>query len=73
MAEEYYKRDGVFISRKECEDYRRNCDKHTASQDTDITVIKTELAFVKKMMWLVLTVLITGFGGVIFAVLSLGR
>jgi len=72
MAEEYYKRDGVFISRKECEEYREKCMAHTNSQDENIIIIKTELAFVKKMMWMILTVLVGGFGGVIFAVLRLG-
>ncbi len=62
-----------YVTQNECAERREKCEDETKEQNKDIIILKTELAFVKRMMWMILSVLIGGFGGVIFAVLSLGH
>ena len=61
-----------YVTCEQCQEYR---DKLLiADQEQNLTLIKldTEMSFVKKIMWSILGVLISGFAGTIFAVLSLG-
>jgi hypothetical protein len=62
-----------YIHRKECEAYRKEQDALIAKNSTEITVIKTKLSFFERMVWAIFSVLVAGFAGTIFAVLSLGK
>ena len=50
---------------------REQCAAHRFEQDLDITKLNTEVNVFKKLVWSILGVLVSGFAGTIFSILSL--
>lgn len=61
-----------FVTCEECYEHRHEIDIRNNKQDIILTKLETEVGMVKKIMYSILGVLISGFVGTIFAVLSLG-
>lgn len=59
------------VSREECEAYRNELIEVNNRQDITLAKVDTELSYIKKIMFSILSVLISGFAGTIFAILSL--
>lgn len=62
----------ICVTREECAVYRNEINTKNQNQDIVLTRIDTEVGFLKKIMYSILGVLISGFIGTIFAVLSIG-
>lgn len=60
-----------FITHEECEAYRKGIYKTNNEQDKILERNSTEIEFLKKISYSILGVLVSGFVGVIFSVLSL--
>lgn len=61
-----------YVSCEECVEHRKELELKNAKQDEEMHVIKAELGIFKKLAYAILTTLIGGFAGTIFAVLSIG-
>ena len=65
-----------YMTCEKCQEYMSDLKEEMRSADSaqnlTLTKLDTEMSFVKKIMWSILGVLISGFAGTIFAVLSLG-
>lgn len=61
-----------FVTCEECYEHRHEVDLRNNKQDVILAKLDTEVGLVKKLMFSILGVLISGFVGTIFAVLSLG-
>lgn len=64
--------ENLFVTHEQCEGYRNRFREKNEKQDITLAVFETEIGFVKKIMYSILGVLISGFAGTIFAVLSIG-
>lgn len=62
-----------YVTREECEERRAGIYKHNNKQDQKQTELETKVRFFERMVWAIFGVLVSGFAGVIFAVLSLGN
>lgn len=60
-----------YVTCDECQSYRAAIDKEEQEQALKMTRMDTELGIFKKLAWSILGVLVSGFVGTIFAVLSL--
>lgn len=61
-----------YVTCEQCQEYRDRLVLEDQEQNLTLTKLDTEMSFVEKIMWSILGVLISGFAGTIFAVLSLG-
>ena len=61
-----------YVTCEECYEYRTEINERNNKQDLILTKLDTEVGMVKKIMYSILGVLISGFVGTIFAVLSIG-
>ena len=62
-----------YVTREECEERRAGFYKHNNKQDQKQTELETKVKFFERMVWAIFGVLVSGFAGVIFAVLSIGQ
>lgn len=60
-----------YVTCEQCQSYRNAINEEEQAQALKVTRIDAELAIFKKLAWSILGTLISGFAGVIFAVLSL--
>lgn len=60
-----------YVTCEECQSYRTAINEEEQQQALKMTRMDTELAIFKKLAWSILGVLVSGFAGTIFAVLSL--
>ena len=61
-----------YITCEECYEHRTEINERNNKQDLILTKLDTEVGMVKKIMYSILGVLISGFVCTIFAVLSIG-
>lgn len=61
-----------YVTCEECYEHRNEINERNNKQDLILTKLDTEVGMVKKIMYSILGVLISGFVGTIFAVLSIG-
>jgi len=64
--------NGNYVTRKDCEEYRKGIYKRDREQDIRHTEAETKLRIFERLAWTIIGVLVSGFAGVIFAVLSIG-
>lgn len=62
-----------YVTCEECEKRRAEIYRHNNKQDNRHTAMETKMGFLERAFWTIFATLITGFAGVIFAVLSLGN
>ena len=60
-----------YVTCEECQGYRAAINEEEQKQELKMTRMDTELGIFKKLAWSILGVLVSGFAGTIFAVLSL--
>lgn len=60
-----------YVTCEQCAEFRGAISDADHERDLEITKLDTEVAIFKKLMYSILGVLISGFVGVIFAVLSI--
>ena len=61
-----------YVTRELCAEHREKINSANAEQNCVIAKLDTEVEVVKKLMYSILAVLVSGFAGTIFAVLSVG-
>ena len=65
-------RSGIhYVTCEECQSYRMAISEEEQGQALKMERMDTELGIFKKLAWSILGVLVSGFAGTIFAVLSL--
>lgn len=62
-----------YVTKTECFSHRTELEKANKEQDIILTKLDTEVHILKKIMYSILGVLISGFAGTIFSILSIGR
>lgn len=62
-----------YVTKTECFSHRTELEKANKEQDIILTRLDTEVHILKKIMYSILGVLISGFAGTIFSILSIGR
>jgi hypothetical protein len=65
--EDYDQLKLVFVTREECDTTVDKINKDIASHNIDLAVIKNDLALIKKISWLILSLMITAIVGAILA------
>ena len=61
-----------YVTRDQCEIYRSELSEKNNEQDVVLARYEAEMSFMKKIMFSILGVLVSGFTGTIFAILSIG-
>lgn len=61
-----------YVTIPQCEKNRTMIGDKVACNTVDIAKLLTDMAYTKKMVWVIISVLVSGFTGVIFSIYSVG-
>lgn len=64
--------NNIYVTHEQCSEHRREICEINQEQDISIITLETKMTMVEKIMWSILGVLIAGFAGTIFSILSIG-